>query len=267
MKKGRNNGFLSKSVVSLVALLLVCAMVIGLMPSDTLAAASDADTSGTYSASLGDNASTEFAGRIWTDKSVYTDDVSFGLYGGGNTTIEKSDEEDFLVAFSALGTSQAISGKSVTPLDVVFIIDMSSSMVNNRMDNGRTRLANATVALNDSVETLLALNDYVRVGVVAFNGTSYEVLPLDHYEKYNGRDFFTCSGSTITYNAKSESTTFNNQTISTRSGTNVQKGVFTGMDMLASESETKTTINGKEIQRIPAVIMLTDGEPSNASSY
>ena len=85
----------------------------------------DLDTSTKYSESLGDNASTEYSGRIWTDKSVYSSDVTFGTYGGGSSTIRLNDGhngEDFLVAYSALATAQSISGQTQAPVDVVLIL-------------------------------------------------------------------------------------------------------------------------------------------------
>ena len=54
---------------------------------------SDLDTSSKYSESLGDNASTEYAGRIWTDKSVYTGDTTFDVFGGGTSTIKLNENK------------------------------------------------------------------------------------------------------------------------------------------------------------------------------
>lgn len=126
----RKGKFLHKFGAAVVALVLVAAMVVGLTPSNTTFAAeylSDLNTTTKYSESLGDNASTEYAGRIWTDKSVFEEDAVFTGYSGSSQTIEKGDA-DFLISLSALATSQSISGQAQTPLDVVFVIDMSGSM-------------------------------------------------------------------------------------------------------------------------------------------
>lgn len=254
--------------VAVVATMLVVAMVIGLIPNNTaqvLAATSDYGTETKYTESLGDNASTEYEGRIWTDKSVYSDSSkTFELYGGGTTTV--TNDSDFLIAYSALATSQAVKSQEPVPLDVVFVLDMSSSM-STSMDNRQNRLYNAAEALNDSMEKLLELNDYVRVGVVAFNSTAYEILPLEHYEKVDNNKFITCSGTTITVNADGTSTDRSNYKVSSSSGTNIQKGLYDGMNMLASESSTKVTINGEEVERTPSLILLSDGQPTNASDY
>lgn len=145
----------------------------------------DLDTSLKYSESLGDNTSTEFSGRIWTDKSVYSDSVTFATFGGGTSSITKNDDEDFLIAYSALGTSKAVSGETHAPVDVVFIIDISGSMSNSssRMDNGLSRIANTGTAVNASIDKLMTMNDYTRVAVVVFSNEATTLLPLDHYAK------------------------------------------------------------------------------------
>ena len=66
-------------------------------------------------------------GRIWTDKSVFSEDVK--LPGGIEPVIEKGDS-DFLVGLSALSsTSNTITTTtSVQPLDIVLVLDVSGSM-------------------------------------------------------------------------------------------------------------------------------------------
>ena len=89
---------------------------------------SDRDTSSKYSDSLGDNVSTEYSGRVWTDRSVYTNDVTFDTYGGGQETIVLNAGgnlgEDFLVTYSALASSISVTGQSHSPVDVVLILDI-----------------------------------------------------------------------------------------------------------------------------------------------
>lgn len=66
-------------------------------------------------------------GRIWTDKSVFSEDVK--LPGGIEPVIEKG-KSDFLVGLSALSsTSNTITTTtSVQPLDIVLVLDVSGSM-------------------------------------------------------------------------------------------------------------------------------------------
>lgn len=65
---------------------------VALNAADTRTVISDANTTGMYAESLGDNNSTRYAGRVWTDKSVSTEDMSFT--GQISDTVSKG-ESDF----------------------------------------------------------------------------------------------------------------------------------------------------------------------------
>ena len=83
MRKGRRKMDWRKISAAVVAMMLVVVMVIGLFPSnmlDAYAQAADTSTADSWKDSLGEDVSTQYAGRIWTDKSVYSEDVSFELY-------------------------------------------------------------------------------------------------------------------------------------------------------------------------------------------
>jgi len=239
---------------------------------------SDLDTSTKYSESLGDNASTEYSGRVWTDKSVYTNSVTFDTYGGGKSTIklnEAQNGEDFLVAYSALATSESVSGSAQAPVDVVFIIDISGSMSNSdsEMDNGLSRIANTVAAVNSSIEKLMALNEHTRVAVVAFSNTATTLLPLDRYTKmtswYTTYDYLSLNsqeaGGNVELYARAvgEENGNINTTRNVSGGTNTQMGIYQGMNILATEASTTADVNGQSIQRIPSVVLLSDG----ASTY
>lgn len=66
-------------------------------------------------------------GRIWTDKSVFNEDVTLP---GGIEPVIKKDDSDFLVGLSALSsTSNTITTTtSAQPLDIVLVLDVSGSM-------------------------------------------------------------------------------------------------------------------------------------------
>ena len=274
-----------KVSVAVVATILVMALVIGLLPNKTvqvLAAdrMSDLSTVTKYTESLGDNASTEYAGRVWTDKTVYTEDAVLTGYSGSSQTVEKG-EDDFLVSFSALATSQSISGEEQAPIDVVFIIDISGSMSNQNsaMTNsaGQTysRIKFTIDAVNDAIDAIMDLNPYTRVGVVGFSNSAVTLLPLDRYTKTTDQfgqetEYFTLSRNTASSNYADIYTNAVNSagrtitsTNDVEGGTNTQKGIYQGMNLLATVGSTKATINGEEVQRVPAVILLSDG----ASTY
>ncbi|MBR4073495.1 MAG: VWA domain-containing protein, partial [Clostridia bacterium] len=250
----------------------------------------DLDTSTKYSLSLGDNASTEYAGRIWTDKSVYNTDVVFNTYGGGTSTVKLNDDkngEDFLVAYSTLATAQAVSGETQAPIDVVFVIDISGSMSNDEssMDNGYSRIYNTVQAVNASITKLMNLNKYTRIGVVAFSNQYQVLLPLGRYSKVDNEDYFTLSKRTAAeyigqgYNRRLESIyLYTNavrengedelieKTTQVSGGTNIQMGLYGGLNMLASEQDVYATMGDNRVKRIPSVILLSDGSPTYSSS-
>lgn len=266
-------------------------------------AISDLDTSSKYTESLGDNASTEYAGRVWTDKSVYISDAVFDVFGGGKTTIklnENKNGEDFLIAYSALASSESVSGSTQAPVDVVLIIDISGSMSNNdsNMDNGKSRIYNTVQAANAAIDELMALNPYTRVAVVAFSSNAQILLPLDRYTKateierewvstgifggyWNETEvevpYFTLSRDTgsnsyaeLYTKAVNSSKATVEKTTDVEGGTNIQLGLYEGMKILADEQSTTVDINGETVKRVPSVILLSDGSPtysSNSSSW
>lgn len=75
--------------------------------------------------------STQYTGRIWTDKSVFTEGVTLPgsgePEGGGEIKIEQGDS-DFLVGLSALSSTSNVTTQSAKPLDIVLVLDTSGSM-------------------------------------------------------------------------------------------------------------------------------------------
>ena len=72
--------------------------------------------------------STKNVGRIWTDKSVSTGDVTLTSKTRETATIEKGSKSDFLVGLSALSSTAKIMGQTTVPLDIVLVLDVSGSM-------------------------------------------------------------------------------------------------------------------------------------------
>lgn len=82
--------------------------------------------------------STQYTGRIWTDKSVFTDGVTLPGSGeevGGEEIVVEQGDSDFLVGLSALSSTSNMTTQSATPLDIVLVLDTSRSM-NDGMDGG-----------------------------------------------------------------------------------------------------------------------------------
>ena len=121
-------------------LLAVC-MLFSLLPGTALAADPDpapvADTT-TYTDwedlfGVGGSAylTTKDIGRIWTDKSVSTQDITLpgtNINGLENNTVKKEADADFLVALSGLGSAATIVDETKVPTDTVIVLDMAPEM-------------------------------------------------------------------------------------------------------------------------------------------
>lgn len=251
------------------------ASVFAAQTNGTTGHTADDDTRVTYTNYLNDetsgNLTTEFSGRVWADKTVTTGEQTFSGDVGSAITVQ--NDSDFLVTYSALATTQSITGEAQSPLDVVFVVDFSGSMINYAMDNGQSRLANLLDALNSSIKTLMEANEYNRVAVVCYSGKPDEsvaaskvLLPLNHYS--SSPTYFSINDRTATSSERTVSWNIDgvsgNHTVQQPHATNTQMGLYTGMNILTG-SDTTVEINGQTVQRVPAVIHLSDGNPTVSS--
>lgn len=271
----RNNA--GKVGAVLTALLAVILAVSLAMPAGTAFAAeklSDGNTTGSYTENLGDNSSTRYAGRVWTDKTVYTEDATF-TGDVGNVTVQ--NDSDFLVAYSALATTQNITGKSSVPVDVVFVIDNSNSMDDPIEDRewwegqAPSRLESTVDAVNASIATIMESHPDSRVAVVLYGSNARTLMPLGHYSASTSGQH---SGDYIWYSSTPDwsgniDTTFgsvaNNQNLEMESGergTNIHSGVDAGMDILKGA----TNIGEGASKHVPALVLLSDGAATFAGS-
>ncbi len=212
--------------------------------------------------------STENAGGVWVDKSVFTDSVAFD-----GTGITLSDDGDnFLVALSAMASNTEIKGLSNTPTDVMLVLDLSSAMHHTSA---------ALQAVNETIEALQQQGRYNRVGVITFDGVSARVLlELDRYT-YAGRDtaysflkptirngaLVSVDVNTQVMGASGETVTASH-VITDASGSYTQSGLLKALEnMLAADpqiSPTSAYFAGQT--RIPALVLLLDGEPTVATA-
>lgn len=266
----RNNA--GKVGAVLTALLAVILAVSLAMPAGTAFAAektSDGNTTDSYTQNLGDNSSTRYAGRVWTDKTVYTGDATFSGEIG-NVTVK--NDSDFLVAYSALATTQNITGKSAVPVDVVFVIDNSNSMDDSvGGGSGQSRLEATVEAVNTSIATIMESHPDSRVAVVLYGSNARTLMPLGHYSASTSGQH---SGDYLWYSSDTDwrgntDTTFGSvasnsnleMTYDVR-GTNIHSGVDTGMDILKGA----TNIGEGASKHVPALILLSDGAATYAGS-
>lgn len=267
-------------ISAVVAVVLIVTAFAGLLPQGTLHAeaavttgteghVADAGTSQTMT--LGDASSTRYSGRVWVDKTVSTENVNYGEF-------EITNDSDFLVTYSALATSTKVQGGS--PVDVVFVLDISASMcwgVQSQLVTSEddSRIKAMVDALNASIDQLVKANDNNRIGIAVFNGTGSVLMELTDAATIKSK---VGEGSYITLQSFSgtegqdngNATIFcnmNNATAATAGGTNIQAGLFQGMNLLATEEDTTFIYDGGEtVTRIPNVILMSDGAPTTFAS-
>lgn len=238
---------------------------------------------------LGDMLNTENAGAIWTDKSVFknADDFS-GLVN------MQDDENNFLVALSAIASNKSITGYSHVPTDTVFILDVSRSMGANVRpgDNNNNAVSELVAAVNSSMNRLLSENKHNRVGVVLYSGTyspdahadessAMVLLPLGRYEQSEGvylekdNHIFTVGETMLTAESirVNSSVTSSGEPVEQKErevygGSFVQGGIYSAMTEFLSVTDTE--ISSEEFQsgtkRLPVMVLMSDGLATSATT-
>lgn len=218
----------------------------------------DASTMGDWSGVVENT--TQNIGRIWTDKTVSTNDI--GISGAMSATVSKGDS-DFITALSVLSSTSNIASTSTTPLDIVLVLDASGSMDDNMTGGKRIdALKKAANAFIDEIATQNAsISDASKrhqVSIVKFAGKkSIEV----------GNDTYRKDGYTYNYSQVMKSMAECNETtkgsfegtinaIKPAGATNAAAG------MELAQGQTSNRADAKKI-----VIFFTDGTPTTQSDF
>lgn len=231
-----------------------------------------------------DELSTENAGGVWMDKSVFTDASAFAGLG-----ITQNETDSFLVALSAIAANMSVTGMSNVPTDSILVLDVSGSMND---DSGNNDVAEELVeAANESIKALLEINKYNRVGVVLYSGTSASdtnddaaivLLPLGRYTTQDGQYLtyiVTSSGGRnptttetvgldpdVVYEGTEDKPTAQRKEVV--GATYIQKGIIAAMDQFIAEGNSVTAEDpvAGSMQRKPVLILMSDGAPTLGST-
>ena len=264
-------------------LLAVC-MLFSLLPGTALAADPDpapvADTT-TYTDwedlfGVGGSAylTTKDIGRIWTDKSVSTQDITLpgtNIDGLENNTVKKEADADFLVALSGLGSAATIVDRVSVPIDTVLILDMSP-----KMGDPDAKAEAMLTATESAIRTLMAANPNNRVAVIGYSDYASVLLPLDHYQNGAQADYFNYDPNTIGTGGKVTAYGINSSTNPVEntfdidrqsSGTDkyTQSGIYLGAQQLLN-ANTTVRVGGAQVDRAPQIILLSEGEPKDGDT-
>ena len=261
------------------AVVLTLAMLLGMMPMMARAAENatasaavnkvvDPSTVNTYQDLLGAFADgNRYAGRIWTDKSVFSDNAALSQALGNELSSAQLQQlnispEEFLVIYSALGSTTSVATETVVSsnLDVVIVLDNSGSMdgiVQNAQGQRVTRLRAVVDAANELIHSILE-NPSTRLAVVSYADDADVLLELDSYAQTAN-----CLSDSNGLRARADSLTDNsdalqgNSVSGNQTGTNIQAGINEAMRILNNAVDTQN--------RTPVVIVMTDGEANYAA--
>lgn len=224
--------------------------------------------------------STKNVGRIWTDKSVSTEDVTLTNKSGDTKTIKKGQKSyddktnsDFLVGLSALSSTAKIMGQTTVPLDIVLVLDVSGSMD----DQGKmTTLKNAVNSFIDTTaeknSALSDVNKRSRISLVKFAGDKTDAVGNDMYGAglLGGRPYYNYTQIVSRYKAytgtdKAELKSKVNA-LEPAGATSADYGMAHAQ-ALVNQSKADETANTdrKNVKRI--VIFFTDGQPNHNSGF
>lgn len=130
-------------------------------------------------------ASTQNIGRIWTDKSVFTDGATYTEGPLAGTPINVEGDHDFLVGLSALSSTSNLTSTTYTsqPLDIVLVLDDSGSMAYSIDSDMPNQTVYTPISADQVVESHGTINEdfYGDIAEQLTRGGEYYALVGDDY--------------------------------------------------------------------------------------
>lgn len=219
----------------------------------------DASTMGDWSGVVENT--TQNIGRIWTDKTVSTNDI--GISGAMSATVSKGDS-DFITALSVLSSTSNIASTSTTPLDIVLVLDASGSM-DDDMTGGVKRIDALKKAANAFIDEIATQNASIsdaskqhQVSIVKFAGNKSSKVGNDTYRK----DGYTYNYSQVMKNMTACSETTKSSFKDTINAINPAGATNAAAGMELAQGQISKRSDAKKI-----VIFFTDGTPTTQSEF
>lgn len=196
-------------------------------------------------------------GRIWADKTVSNNEITFSpnspLDKQGET-VRKSDGSDFLVALSALSSTSSLTKPEPQPIDIVLVLDTSGSMAYDfngyetwfAKDRRITALKSAVKDFIDNADTqnsqIADASKKINIALVRFADNSSILQNLT-----------TCEGK--------------NATILKNRVDNLYPDGATRADLGMEKAESVLNGTGARANAKKVVIFFTDGKPTSYNGY
>lgn len=243
-------------------------------PEQAVTRVADASTINSWKEFYGTEKNTSNIGKIWTDKTVSTGELELI-----ESDLDMIPEQDnFMVGLSALSSSKSVTLEAAIPVDVMFALDVSSSM---KETGGVKRISRLIQAVNESIETILDMNEKNRIGVVLYTGGAggassstqhaYCILPLDRYKAAEENQYLAVEyapNGGIGQNIKVEKGVVNSENqpmdmtekFPVDGNTYIQNGLLRAFEEFIPEPTENT--DGS----IPVIALMGDGYPTAAST-
>lgn len=283
-------GFKTNRMHRMIAAALCVAMLMGMIfqvtlfsapegekeePEQAVTRVADVSTINSWQEYFGSETDTSNAGKIWTDKTVMV--TAPELVECKDTTTLAPQEDNFLVGLSALSSNKTVTGEAALPVDVVFVVDISDSMVTIALD-GEPRIVPTVRILNWAIQEILDLNEKNRVGVVLYSGSEKDdqnsetttatcPMPLGRYQNtVNEGIYFSLDENDVSQlqvdsgvECTSGNENFNKDWKKTVIGyTYMQNGLMEALDIFGGLEENSE----EKEERVPVITLLSDGAPT-----
>ena len=266
-KRRRNR----RIAASALAVIMAGFLVWGIFPWQAAAsenAVADDITANKWHDSNALDDSTKNVGRIWTDKSVSTEDVTLtNPKGRKSLPVEKGDST-FLVGLSALSSTARLMGQTSVPLDIVLVLDVSGSMDDDDKMDTLKNAVNSFIDKSAEENNNKPANKQNRISLVKFSGDKTDEVGDEKYRSGG----FTYNYTQIVSNYKAytsgtKSKLQNKVNALQPAGATAADYAMDFTQKLVKQSKDDQAENSerKNVKRI--VIFFTDGQPNHHSGF
>ena len=250
-------------------LLVLLALLLALVPTTARAAGLaklvDPDTSARWEEVFGTGSgtvSTENAGRIWADKSVYAsaDDAR----AAGLPVKIDADDHSFIVGLSTLASAVSVRQEGGPAHDVVFVVS-TNRLLEDITYGGRPQADYLVDALNQTIARLMAENGDgavpTRVAVIGYDSKVTTLMPLGTYEPDGNGHYVAYDGGTLSVTATASDGAGVTASARLGSGSYLQLATHVAGDVLAGAADDP----GSE-GRVPVLCLMGRETPPMASA-
>lgn len=206
-------------------------------------------------------------GRIWADKTVEENKITFSGDLASQPAIEMPDGADFLVALSALSSYESTTTTDTQALDIVMVLDASGSMdepmsrsdTTKRIEALKTAVNNFITSAAEQNARIKDNDKKIKLSIVKFAGKTKDAVGNDTYRSggYTHNYSQIVKELTVCENSGATALTTAVNAIKPNGSTQADYGLQQAQKALESARP-----DAKKI-----VIFFTDGTPTSGSEF